>query len=129
MWPGRSGWAPAVAVLAVGLLVTGLVWRQNRWGVEGEVRRRHGMTSPVVPAWVRSAVHCLEGLEARSFRAAGRIATDYQRFQPLAVAAWPLEVENRSPLVVVAADELGALPCAARVLCQGEGVAVAACPP
>lgn len=127
--PGRSGWVPAVALLAAGLLVTGLVWRKERWGLEGPARRSRGTTSPAVPAWVRSAVGCLEGLPARDFRAAGSVAADYRRYQPLAVAAWPIEVRDRSPLAVVAADELPALPCAARVLCQQEGVAVAACPP
>jgi hypothetical protein len=127
--PRRNGWAPAVAVLAAGFLVTGLVWRQNRWEVGGAARHAPGTTSPAVPALVRSAVLCLQRLDARTFRVAGHLAADYQQYQPLVVAAWPIQVDERSPLVVVAAWEVATLPCRAEVRCHGEGVTVAACPP
>ncbi len=122
-WP-RAVLAAALA-LGVGLAVLGGPERRAAWAL----RNRPGITSPAVDPWVRQAVTCLERFGARSFSVEGRLASEYGTYQPIVVAAWPIEVSRRAPLRVVAADELGALGCRPAALCRAGEAAVVACAP
>jgi hypothetical protein len=123
----QSGWrwigAAELAVVA-GLLVAS----PQGWPATWRVRNAPGITSPEIAPWVGEVVRCFERLKITDFRVAGRLRTE-RDLQPLVVAAWPVEVSNRSPVVVVSTADLSTLPCHVEILCPGQEAAVAACAP
>lgn len=112
-----------LAALVVALLALLGVAFQGQW-----VRMNvPGASSPVVPAMVLEVARCLEREGVRDFRVAGSLREDAEAYQRLVEVAWPVEVSDGSPVLVVRSQELHALCRGARTLCRVREVTVAAC--